>query len=80
MTGPKMKPKPKAAPVTPRPRVRFVSSVMSLKAACAVERLAPKVPSSRRDRMIHVNDGARPSMMKLAQVVAWLISSSGLRP
>ena len=70
MSGPKMKPRPKAAPVMPRPRVRFVSSVISLSAACAVERLAPKTPSTNRDRMTNSSDVAKPSMMKLRQVVA----------
>ena len=80
MTGPKIKPRPKAAPVSPRPRVRLVSSVMSLSAACAVERLAPNKPSTSRDRITSSSEVAKPSMMKLRQVVTWLMSSRGLRP
>ncbi|MND01990.1 hypothetical protein D3C83_212150 [compost metagenome] len=53
---------------------------MSLMAACAVAKFAPKMPSIRRERMTISSEVAAASMRKLTNVDNWLMSRSGLRP
>jgi predicted metal-binding membrane protein len=44
MAGPRMKPRPKAAPMSPIPRARSSGPVTSAMTAWAVETLAPMTP------------------------------------
>ena len=50
MYGPRMKPRPNAAPISPKFFARCSGGVLSLIAACATEMLPPVAPSSARAR------------------------------
>jgi hypothetical protein len=80
ITGPRMNPIPKAAPIKPSPWVRVLSLVLSEMAAWAVEIFAPDRPSMIRETNRRKRVLANPNRIKPARVPSWLITRIGLRP
>ena len=60
MAGPKMKPRPKAAPTNPMPLARFSGVVESAMNACAVGMFAPAIPARMRAANSIASESARP--------------------
>src|ERR1022692_2904665 len=78
--GPKIKPRPKAAPTRPKLFARCSGVETSDAYALATEKLAPAAPPTTRATNIHANDGARPSKRKGTPRPSSDQSSSGRRP
>ena len=56
--GPKMKPRPNAAPINPKLRARPLAEVTSDAYALATEKLAPVIPPITRASSMNHSDGA----------------------
>ena len=59
IAGPKMNPRPNAAPMSPMPFARVSGVVVSAMNACAVETLAPAMPARVRARNSVGSDAAK---------------------
>src|SRR5450755_982031 len=78
--GPKMKPRPKAAPMRPKLFARFSAVETSDAYALATEKLAPDAPPTTRATNINASDGARPSNRKCKPSPSSDQSNTGRRP
>jgi hypothetical protein len=78
--GPKMKPKPKAAPIMPRALARFSRSVTSVMYACEVAMLAEPTPAIARATSSTAMVCALASNRKAMAVINTVPAITGRRP
>jgi hypothetical protein len=80
IAGPKMKPRPNAAPSTPIPRARFSRVVVSAMNAWAVETVAPATPAKILDAKSSASESASPKRRYEPNEPASPSSRIGRRP